>query len=77
MDDLFREIPGTRIFYDDVKITANNKTEFIARIRKFLEIFKEIGIKLKRDKCEIDCDSIHYLGYKIDKLGIHKTDEKN
>lgn len=76
MDDLFRSIPGTRVFYDDVKITGSNKIEFINRIRKFLEICMENGIRLKKEKCEVDCDSIHYLGYKIDKFRLHKIRKK-
>lgn len=76
MDDLFRGIPGTRVFYDDVKITASSKTEFVRRIRKFLEICRKTGIRLKKDKCEVDCDGINYLGYRLDKHGLHKTKEK-
>lgn len=76
MDDLFRGSAGIRIFYDDVKITASDKTEFIDRIKEFFKICKENGIKLKKEKCEVDCSSIQYLGYKIDKRGLHETQEK-
>lgn len=76
MDDLFRGMPGIRVFYDDVKITASSKTDFIKRIRKFLEICKKTGIKLKKEKCEVDFDGINYLGYRLDKHGLHKTKEK-
>lgn len=76
MDDLFRGVPGIRVFYDDVKITAGSRIKFINQISSFLEICKESGIRLKKEKCEIDCTSINYLGYRIDKYGLHKTQEK-
>lgn len=76
MDNLFINIPGVCIFYDDVKITGRNEVEFVSRIRKFFEICKENGIRLKREKCEIGCESINYLGYRIDKHGLHKTTKK-
>lgn len=50
--------------------------EFVDRIREFFKICKENRIRLKRDKCEVDCNSIQYLGYKIDKNGLHKTEGK-
>lgn len=76
MDNLFKGIPGVCVFYDDVKITASNEIEFVDRIKKFFEMCRESGIRLKRDKCEIDCDNINYLGYKIDRHGLHKTTDK-
>lgn len=75
MDDLFKHIDGISVFYD-VKITASTENEFIERIKQFFTICRENGIKLKKEKCNIDCEKIDYLGYLIDKLGLHKTTEK-
>lgn len=76
MDNLFEDIPGICVFYDDVKVIAGSETELVARIKKFFEICQETGIRLNKDKCEIDCSNITYLGYRIDKEGLHKMDDK-
>ena len=39
-------------------------------------MLKEVGIRLKSDKCFFLQESVVYLGYKIDKNGIHPLTEK-
>ena len=36
----------------------------------------DAGLKLKREKCKILQPSVTYLGYCIDKSGIHPTKDK-
>lgn len=73
MDELFKGNPGICVFYDDIKVTASTENEFIDRIKTFFECCRKAGLRLKKEKCEIDCEEINYLGYKINKQGLHKT----
>lgn len=76
MDELFKGIPGTCVFYDDIKITASTELEFITRINKCFDVCREAGLRLNKAKCQIDCHGVDYLGYKIDKHDLHKTSDK-
>ena len=76
MEELLRDIPGVFCYLDDVLITGATEAEHNERLRKVLSALQLAGLKLKLDKCIIAAPQVSYLGYLIDKDGIHPTQEK-
>ena len=76
MDQLLHSLEGVSCFFNDIKIQGSTEEELLASLEKVLSILYENGLKLNKTKCEFFKKSIHYLGYKIDASGIHKTHDK-
>lgn len=76
MESLLQGIPKVMVYIDDILITGSTDKEHLETLEKVLSKLKEAGIHLKRDKCFFLQESVVYLGYKIDKNGIHPLTEK-
>jgi len=46
------------------------------RLRNVFKILEENNMAVKAEKCKFGVDSVSYLGFRVDKKGIHKTEEK-
>ncbi|XP_058049000.1 uncharacterized protein K02A2.6-like, partial [Ahaetulla prasina] len=76
MERLLQGLPGVVPYFDDVLISGENLKELGERLRKVLVIFRSAGLKVKAKKCQIGVESVEFLGYRIDKKGIHPTESK-
>ncbi|XP_058041463.1 uncharacterized protein K02A2.6-like [Ahaetulla prasina] len=76
MERLLQGLPGVVPYFDDVLISGENLKELGERLRKVLAIFRSAGLKVKAKKCQIGVESVEFLGYRIDKKGIHPTESK-
>ena len=76
MEKILQSIPGVVVYLDDILITGKNEGEHLANLQQVLERFKQYGIRLKQAKCRIMKPSVDYLGYRIDKNGLHTLPEK-
>ena len=76
MERLFRNYPGVFCYLDDILISASNLEEHNSRVNDVLTKLQESGLKLRADKCCFGVSQINYLGYKIDKEGLHPTEAK-
>ena len=63
-------------YLDDVLITTRSIKEHKEIISEVLQRLEKHNIKAKLSKCEFFKSSVNYLGYKIDKEGLHPTEEK-
>lgn len=75
MKELLKNVPGTQVFLDDVLI-AEAKDSYGKTVNKVLEIFRENGIRLWKDKCVFGAQEVTYLGHKIDRHGLHPAENK-
>lgn len=75
MDTLLEGIEGTLVFLDDILITGKNRKEHWERLNAVLNRFKEAGLKISFDICNFFQSQISYLGYIINREGLH-TDPK-
>lgn len=48
----------------------------VGRWDKLLSRLQDVGLKIKPEKCNFFQDRVCYLGYIIDKEGLHTTPEK-
>ncbi|XP_060881536.1 uncharacterized protein K02A2.6-like [Metopolophium dirhodum] len=71
MENILRNIEGTVAFYDDIIISGKSKEEVTKRLREVLERLGSVGLTVRKDKCKLFQDSVTFLGYKIDKDGLH------
>ena len=76
MEDLLKDISGVVLYLDDILITGKSHTEHMENLREVLKRLRETGLRLQQDKCQFMKDSVVYLGHRIDKDGLHSTEEK-
>ena len=69
-------IPGVVIYIDDIIVTAPNKKLHLERVREVLKRLNDAGLKLNFSKCKFLQHEVIYLGYRIDKEGIHPIKRK-
>ncbi|XP_013142506.1 PREDICTED: uncharacterized protein K02A2.6-like [Papilio polytes] len=63
-------------FIDDICITGRNKEHHLQNVKEVLSRLKEAGLRIKFEKCEFFMNEISYLGYRIDKNGVHTDKSK-
>ena len=76
MKDLLRNIPGVFCYLDDVLLTADTEEEHYKLLVLVLSKLQAAGLRLRLDKCTFNVPQVTYLGYLIDKNGIHPIKEK-
>ncbi|KAI2647716.1 hypothetical protein H4Q32_024734 [Labeo rohita] len=54
----------------------NTKEEHIRKLDEVLTRLERYGLRVKLSKCQFMPSSVEYLGHRIDKEGLHHTDEK-
>lgn len=68
-------IKGVTVLLDDILISGNEE-QHKDRLKRVLACLKEVGLKLNRSKCEIATEKVEFLGYVVDKNGIHPSEQK-
>ena len=76
MEKLLQGIPRVVVYIDDILVTGKNEGERLEILRQVLQRIKESGLRFKRAKCQFMADHVEYLGYRIDKKGLHALPEK-
>lgn len=76
MEKILQGIPHVVVYIDDILITGKDEKEHLHILRQVLERLREYGIRLKREKCRLMRPSVDYLGYRIDKHGLHTMPDK-
>ncbi|CAI6346892.1 unnamed protein product [Macrosiphum euphorbiae] len=76
MEKLLCNIPGTVCFYDDVVVSGKDYTEVNNRLDSVLKKLNDAGLTLKKGKCKFFSDNVTFLGYHIDKEGLHIPKER-
>ena len=76
MEGVFRHVPGCVNYLDDVYITGNDDEDHLRNLTKALSICQEKGLSLRKDKCEFMQPEVTFLGYRLDKEGIHPLQDK-
>lgn len=76
MENLLHGIDGVLCLLDDVLVTGKPKAEHSHRLEQVFARLQEAGLVLNKEKCHLFQNSVSYLGFKIDKNGIHKCSDK-
>ncbi|KAI8120353.1 Retrovirus-related Pol polyprotein from transposon 17.6 [Lucilia cuprina] len=76
MDTILAGLDGVFAYLDDVIIASTTTQENAIKVKEVMERFKEHGLTIRWEKCEILKPSIKYLGHVIDSKGIHPDPSK-
>lgn len=76
MENLISNIPGTVCFYDDIVVSGKDSAEVNQRLNNVIQKLSNAGFTHKKEKCKFFCDSVTFLGYRIDKEGLHIPKER-
>ncbi|XP_061735502.1 uncharacterized protein K02A2.6-like [Nerophis ophidion] len=76
MDQILQGMDHVTCFLDDILVTASSEEEHLTRLDNVLTRLEKHGIRVKLSKCQFFQSSVEYLGHRIDKTGLHPTEEK-
>lgn len=76
MEETLRGVPGTVVFLDDICVTGANDKEHLGNLRAVFERLRSMGLTVKLSKCKFLQDSVKYLGFIIDRQGLHPDPDK-
>ncbi|UYV67951.1 hypothetical protein LAZ67_5002588, partial [Cordylochernes scorpioides] len=71
MDNIFADIPGVACYIDDILVSGRDANEHKAKLELVFKRLEDKGLKLNKNKCRFAVDSVEYLGFRIDKNGLH------
>ena len=76
MEKILQGLSGVTVYIDDILVTGRNDREHLDALEKVLQRLSSFGLRLKRKKCFFMQPSVEYLGYIVDKDGLHATTAK-
>lgn len=76
IEQILKDIDGVSVFLDEIKITAANDKVHLQRLEEVLTRLSKYNMRVNFEKCEFMANEIEYCGYKINKSGIHKIQNK-
>ena len=76
METLLQGIPGVVVYIDDILITDATEEKHLKSLEEVLRRLDQAGLRAKKKKCQFMVPSVGYLGYRINREGIHPLPEK-
>lgn len=76
MVNLFKNVPGVIVFYDDILIKSKSWESNLKRVEQVFDILEKNGLKIRKDKCEFMAEQVKYLGFIVEKNGVRVDPEK-
>ena len=76
MEKILSGLEGVAVFVDDIIVTGKDDNDHTKNLKSVLQRLSDWGVRLKKSKCTFMKDNVEYLGFKIDKVGIHPTESK-
>jgi hypothetical protein len=76
MDFVFRDLPNTVIYLDDVLVGSKTFQDHITHLAECLIRVRKQNMRLKISKCNFANKQVEYLGYTVSNKGIQPGEEK-
>ena len=73
---LLKGIPRVVVYIDDILISGKTQAEHDQSVRMVLQRLDEVGLKVRKDKCEWNKRSVTFLGHIISENGVSPVPEK-
>ena len=76
MDNIFRDLPSTVCYLDDILIFSKDETEHLAHLEQVFTRLTAHGLRISPHKCEFMVREIDFLGHHIDDRGTRPKQQK-
>ena len=76
MDGILAGISGTTCYLDDILVVGRTEEEHDDRLRQVLKRLDQVGLRLKKEKCEFKKTQVQYLGHVVDGHGLRPAEQK-
>uniref|UniRef100_A0A0N5BYR6 RNA-directed DNA polymerase n=1 Tax=Strongyloides papillosus TaxID=174720 RepID=A0A0N5BYR6_STREA len=76
MDEVLFRLPNCYVYLDDILTCASDENIHLDNIDAILQRIAEFSMKINIAKCQFGRPSAQYLGFVLDKQGIHPNPEK-
>ena len=76
MDGILVGIPGVTCYLDDILVVGSSEEEHDERLRQVLTRLDQVGVRLKKEKCEFKKTQVEYLGHVVDAQGLRPAEKK-
>jgi hypothetical protein len=76
MDQMLAGLEGVVCYLDDIIVTGKNKSDHLNNLNKVFARIKEYGFHINKNKCTFLQDNVEYLGFIVDKNGVHSSPSK-
>ncbi|XP_063919420.1 uncharacterized protein K02A2.6-like [Zophobas morio] len=76
METILQGLDGVCCFLHDILITGENFSQHVERVHAVLTRLQHCGLTIEFSKCAFFQDRVTYLGYVIDKTGLHPCEDK-
>jgi len=76
MDTMFRDLPFTMVYLDDILIFSRNEDEHLSHLAQVFQILSNHGLRISPNKCEFMCREIDFLGHHINQNGTKPRQQK-
>ncbi|XP_046753091.1 uncharacterized protein K02A2.6-like [Diprion similis] len=76
MGKILKGIEGVVCFYDDILIAGQTRDTHDERLQEVLNRLRDCGLTAQKKKCELFKTEVQFLGYVINKEGIHISERR-
>ena len=76
MENVLHGLSHVVAYIDDILITGGSEEDRLKTLALVLARLDNVGIQLRKSKCEFKKVSVTYLGHQIDQHGLHPLKEK-
>ena len=76
MEFVLRDIPGIKIYADDILVSSKGKQQHLQILQKILQLCAQYGIKIAPDKCHLLQQEVTFLGFKLSANNIQPEEDK-
>ena len=76
MSEIFKDIEGVEVIVDELLIWGETEKQHDIRLKQVLERARHHNLKLNKDKSQIRCGEINYIGHILSKDGLKADPRK-
>ena len=76
MEQALRGVPMTVVKIDDILVTGVDEEDHLRNLKSVLDILSDLGLTVNKAKCRFNEKEVEYLGFILDKNGIHTNKNK-
>lgn len=76
VDKILAGLPGVVVYFDDILVFGGTLKEHNERLEQVLHILERTRLTVSFEKCSFAEERVHFLGYQLDRNGVHIAPEK-